>query len=74
MNNISSKWLFRIIGAIAIGFCLGEVVSSLLGFVLVDEKWSLLLSLFVPLFIVIDLIIVLWKYQKEKDDMINGGD
>ncbi len=74
MNNISSKWMVRIISAIAIGFCLGEVVSKLLGYVLVDEKWSLLLSLFVPLFIVIDLIIVLWKYQKEKDDMINGGD
>jgi len=73
MNNIDARWIKEIIIAVVLGFLSGELVSKLLGLVLRGGQWELFLSCFVPLFMVGGLLIVLMRYTKEEDDIINGN-
>lgn len=72
MDNIESRWIKQIIIACLIGFGAGELISYVLGLFLTTSNWDLFLSLLVPAFVIFGLIIVLMRYQKEKDEMING--
>lgn len=73
MNNIDARWIKEIVIAVVLGFLSGEFVSKVLGLLLKGDQWALFLSCFVPLFIIAGLIIVLMRYTKEEDDIINGG-
>ena len=70
MDNIDSRWIKEILIAIVVGFVSGEIISKLLGLVLVAETWKLFLDLWVPACIIFALLYVLKRYGKEKEDTI----
>ena len=71
--NVEPRWVKKIVIAVAAGFVAGEIVSKLLGFVLIGAVWDLFLGLITPAFICIGLVYVLMQYTKEKDDMLGGS-
>ena len=69
-NQLDGKWIKRILVSIVSGGLIGKCISLILGIILTDEKWALFLQIWVPLCVVASLLIVLYRYQKEKEDII----
>ncbi len=70
-NDISPRWIKEIIAAFILGALSGKLITVILGIFLKGEKWTLFLSLLMPAMIISGLLIVLYRYQKEKDDMLS---
>ncbi len=69
-NDFSLRWALEIGVAFVLGVLSGKVLSMALGIFLRGAIWALFLSLVSPLMIILALLIVLYRYQKEKDDTI----
>ncbi len=74
MSNVGPRWIKEIIIAVVAGYASGKIVSILLGLVLTAAKWELFISMFIPGFIVIGLVIVLARYNKEKSHMLGESE
>ena len=71
INQIDSKWIKKIIISLLSGGILGKAISVVLGVFLTEAKWELFLQLWVPIGAISGLLIVLYKYQKEKENIID---
>ncbi len=69
-NDFSLRWAMEIAAGFLLGALSGKVVSGALGIFLKGRNWSLFLSAVTPLLIIAGLLVVLYRYQKEKDDTI----
>ena len=67
MDNNEKKWCYKAALGAAIGFCIGFVVKYILGLFLVTELWQAILTLIIPAFMIMGLIIIHGLYQREKD-------
>lgn len=70
MEELKLKWGKWILVAVLIGFLAGEIVSKLLAFVLTGVYWQLLIDSIVPIFVIIGLLYVLYRYNKEKQEVL----
>lgn len=70
LEELKTKWAKWIIVAVIIGFLAGELVSKVMAFFLTGVYWKLLIDSIVPIFIIIGLIYVLYRYNKEQRDIL----
>ncbi len=69
-NDLNPKWVIEIVIGMITGGMVGKLIEVILAIFLKDAHWALFLKLWMPLCIIASLLIVLWRYQKEKDDTI----
>lgn len=70
LEELKTKWAKWIIIGVVIGFLAGEVVSKIMGFFLSGVYWKLLIDSIVPLFVIIALLYVLYRYNKERHEIL----
>lgn len=70
MNEIDKSWLKWIILSLIIGFCVGKLISIIIGLLLDSVTWAVLIAACEPASMVLALLIVLACYQKEKEKTI----
>ena len=70
MNEQDKGWIKYIVAAMLLGFIIGEFLSHLLGLFLTSASWALLVNVVIPLCMIACLLIVLYLYQKDKDDVL----
>ena len=63
-NSEDRKWLIRILFALICGFLVGATIKKLL----VYTTWTLAKTFAMPLSIIIALLIVLYLYDRSKND------
>lgn len=69
MTDIEKKWIKYIVLALLLGFIAGRFMMWLLGLIL-SPKWTLVVNLMVPVFMIISLLFVGFLYEKEKEKTI----
>ncbi len=70
MRDEDRRWIKYIIAAFIMGGVIGYFLSKVLALVLTGPTWALLIKGSVPLCIIAALLIVLYAYNREKNDTI----
>ena len=70
LEELKTKWAKWIIIAVIIGFLAGELVSKVMAVFLTGIYWELLIDSIVPVFVIGALLYVLYRYNKEKHEVL----
>ena len=70
MQNEDKKWIKWVIFALICGFLIGGTIKKILSIFLTAPIFEIILVAIIPACMILGLLIVLYKYNKEKEDLL----